>query len=167
MTALRPCVACKRHVRASATACPFCSAALPIGGARYTRPGAFTRAAVFSAALAGCSDHKQPPAPSAGSAEQGSDDLEKLLDYEPRTADHPVHDVAPIDAAVQIAEPVDAAVPVDAGVDQQALLKKKREQERRRRIEEQRRLQEQLQVQQLDQIQAKPYGAPPARRRVV
>jgi hypothetical protein len=133
-------------------------------------PAAFTRAAVFSAALAGCSDHKPPPTPTQGSAAQSDEELEKLLDYQPRTADHPIHDAAPVDAAVQIAEPVDAAVPVDAGVDQQALLKKKREQERLRRIEQQRREQEQLQqveVREHDHINAKPYGAPPARRRVV
>jgi hypothetical protein len=169
VTRLRPCVTCKRHVRAGASICPFCDASLPRGGDRYTTPGAFTRAAVFSAALAGCSDHKQPPAPTQGSAAQSDEDLEKLLDYQPRTAEHPMHDATPVDAAVQIAEPVDAAMPVDAGVDQQA-LKKKREQERLRRIEQQRREQEQLQqveVREHDHINAKPYGAPPARRRVV
>ncbi|HTL33829.1 MAG TPA: hypothetical protein VL326_11925 [Kofleriaceae bacterium] len=170
MTGLRPCTACRRHVRVDATACPFCSTALPPGRAMYTRPGAITRAAVFSAALAGCSDHKQPPAPHAGSAPQGSDDLEQLLDDQPRTAEHPMRDAAPVDAAVQVAQPIDAGPPVDAGVDQQALAEKKRRaEERRRKLEEQRRLQEQLQLEQLrnDHINAKPYGAPPARRRVV
>lgn len=167
MSALRPCVSCKRHVRVAAISCPFCNASLPRGGDRYSIPGAFTRAAVFAAALAGCSDHQQPPAPASGSAVQSDDDLEKLLDYQPRTADHPIHDAAPIDAPVQVAEPVDAAMPVDAGVDQQALLKKKREQERLRRIEQQRRQQEERLRVQDHQIEAMPYGAPPARRRVV
>lgn len=136
----------------------------------YVRPSAFTRAAVFSAALAGCSDHKQPPAPHAGSAQQGSDDLEQLLDEQPRTAEHPTLDAAPVDAAVQVAQPIDAALPVDAGVDQQALAEKKRRaEERRRKLEQQRQeeLQREVIDRQRDHIEAKPYGAPPARRRVV
>jgi hypothetical protein len=158
-------------VRVDVTACPFCATALPRARAVISRPSAFTRAAVFSAALAGCSDHKQAPAPHAGSAQQGSDDLEQMLDDQPRTADHPMRDAAAIDAAVQVAEPVDAALAVDAGVDQQALLaeKKRRAEERRRKLEEQQRREQQelFRQQQLDHINAKPYGAPPARRRVV
>lgn len=167
MTALRPCTACKRHVRTSATTCPFCAEALSAGRAQYVKPGALTRAAVFAAALAGCHDHKTPapkPAPA-----QGSDDLENMLDQQPRTAEH-----AATDAAVQVATPDDAAaVAVDAGVDPQALYdKKRRADEQKKRMEEIRqRRREQVdhvdQVQIHEHINAKPYGAPPARRRVV
>jgi hypothetical protein len=170
MSALRPCIACKRHVRIAASSCPFCAAALPPGRAQYVRPGAFTRAAVFSAALAGCSDHKQPPPPAPGSAQQGSDDLENLLDQQPRTADHPTPDAGAIDADVAVAATPDAAVAVDAGIDPQVLAaKKKVQEERRRRLEAEKRLRDQLlREQQVDvREMAKPYGAPPARRRVV
>lgn len=160
MTALRPCSACKRHVRASATACPFCDATLAPGRAQYVKPSAFARAAVFSAALAGCKDHK-PPAPKPVPAQQGSDDLENMLDQQARTADHPV--TAPIDAAVQVAAPEDAAVDKN----QQTDAKKKRLEEirqRRHEVDTDAHIHERVIH---EHINAKPYGAPPARRRVV
>ncbi len=66
MSALVPCPACSRHVRAAEVACPFCEAALPNDLAeravpaatrRLERLAAFTFAAsvaVGAAALAGC-----------------------------------------------------------------------------------------------------------------
>jgi hypothetical protein len=166
---LRPCTACKRHVRASATTCPFCDVALAPGRAQYVRPRALARAAVFSAALVGCKDHK-PPAPKPVPA-QGSDDLENLLDQQARTADHPA--TAPGDAAVQVATPDDAAVAavvVDAGIDPKVLYDKKRQaEERKKHVQEiQQRRHEAIDNGDVrEHINAKPYGAPPARRRVV
>ena len=149
MSELVLCPACQRHVRAGEVACPFCARALPrLRPQRIALAGRVSRAAVFSAALVACAD-KKPAAPPA----QGSDDLEKMLDDKPKVdhADTP----APIDAAdAAIADAgVDAGVPPDAGV----VRKKKKKVEVLTappppddRI-----------------INAKPYGAPPARRRIV
>jgi hypothetical protein len=130
--------------------------------------GRVSRAAVFSAALAACSSDKPKEAPKA----QGSDDLEKLLDHQPREVEHAP--APPVDAAEPIAISVDAALP-DAGVDVEAekkriadAKKKKLAEKKRREDERMRREQEELQRQMIEhRQQAKPYGAPPARRRIV
>ena len=153
MSELVVCPACNRHVRAHEAACPFCSRALPrLRPQRIALVGRVSRAAVFSAALVACAD-KKPAAPPA----QGSDDLEKMLDDKPKVehSDTP----APIDAAV-VVEPdasiadagVDAGVPPDAGV----VRKTKKVQTIERVKPPDDRI-----------INAKPYGAPPARRRIV
>jgi hypothetical protein len=156
MSELVVCPGCRRHVTTREITCPFCACTLsPARAQRVVLVGRVSRAAVFSAALAACSDDKpksQPPPPA-----HGSDDLEKLLDDKPKV-EHA--DIAPpIDAAV-VVEPdaaiVDAAPPPDAGV---VVKKKRRKQEQQ---------QETVKQIDLDRIQnAKPYGAPPARRRVV
>lgn len=54
---LAPCTACRRHVRATEAACPFCGGA--IGVARSAMPeGRLSRAglAVFAIAIAGCTE---------------------------------------------------------------------------------------------------------------
>lgn len=54
MLDLRPCPSCRRHVAVAASACPFCTAALPHAEPPEVPVGAFSRAAVFAGlALAG------------------------------------------------------------------------------------------------------------------
>jgi len=153
-------------VKLAASTCPFCAAELIPVRAQHARPVAFTRAAIFSAAaLAACSDHKVP-APAPGSAHVGSsDDLENLLDDQPKHADHPAPADAEIDAAAQVAVAVDAGLAPDAGVDPQVAAEKRR-QLQRKQIESEIRRQQEL-MRQKQHIMNKPYGAPPARRRVV
>ena len=157
---LRPCGKCRCHVRVSEVACPFCGAELAGAPPRaVTVVGRVTRAAIFSAALAGCTNDKPKPTPAPAPA-QGSDDLEKLLDHDGSEVVHP-EAPPPIDASIATtdAAPIDAGVPTpDAGV------------VRKKRHKQQQQQQEQTieQVKQIDQRHmAKPYGAPPARRRIV
>ena len=152
MSELVPCPSCKRHVTTREQVCPFCAHALPPARAqRIVLLGRVSRAAVFSAALAACADDKpKPPAPAPA---QGSDDLEKLLDQQPQPVEHAPIDASLADAAAPDAAVVDAGVPPDAGV---AKKKKKKQ-----KVEE-------VPVKiEPDHIHAKPYGAPPARRRIV
>ena len=161
---MTPCSACARHVKHDETACPFCGAPFVPPAPRTARVvGRVTRAAIFSAALVACSKHEEPqPAPHPGSAEHLDQDFNQLLGS--ADVQH-----APADAAVALAP--DAAV--DAGksdeertreLQQVQQQKQHTDDERRRRELEQQRLREQQ-----DQLHynAKPYGAPPARRRVV
>ena len=152
MTTFAPCPACKRHVATREIACPFCAHRFTPRAQQIALVGRVSRAAVFSAALAACSNDK-PPAPAPPPA-HGSDDLEKLLDHDDRTVEHPA---PPIDAGVP--EPdaaiVDAGAP-DAGTpDAGVVIKKKKKLQQ----------QETIKIEQREM--AKPYGAPPARRRVV
>jgi hypothetical protein len=136
--------------------------------------GRVTRAAVFSAALVACGGKKDEPKPApAGSAEHLDQDFNQLLG----SAEGSAHAVASDAAlAVDASQPLDGSAPVDAGLSdeertrqlqhaQDEQHKKQIETERQRRLEEQRRLQEQ-QRQDWHNV-AKPYGAPPARRRIV
>ena len=114
---------------------------------------------MFSAALASCSSSKDREATPAGSAvQQGSDDLEKMLDpsHEPSAPRAPL-----VDAAVADAEPADAAVDAasDAGVDA-GVARKKKKVEHTRKLDPDDIIRDQIP----DNM---PYGAPPARRRVV
>ena len=173
---LDTCRGCKRHVLASETSCPFCGSYLVYKISSVQRPkliGRVSRAAVFSAGLAAaCSGDKPKEAPARGSAGSGSDDLEKLLDQQPREVEHPA---PPIDAAESIALSIDAAV-IDAGIDiaaqkkldEKKLADKKKREHDRREAERRRREQEELERLRQDQLHnAMPYGAPPARRRIV
>jgi len=168
---MTPCPECARHVRDEDAACPFCGAAIVAAPRpRVQLVGRVTRAAVFSAALVACGGKKDEPAPAPkGSAEHLDQDFNQLLgSAEASGAPHAV------DAAVA-AVAVDAPVAVDAGVSDeertrqlqrvQEEQRKKREQleqeQRQRTIDDQR-------IQQRDWHNvAKPYGAPPARRRIV
>jgi hypothetical protein len=172
---LVPCNVCRRHVSVAESACPFCAAAVPAQRARRFAPsGRITRAAVFSAALVGCETKQEAPKPAPSPQQQGSDDLEKLLDDDHHIADRPTP--PPADAAVAAdataiaTGALDAGVPADAGVDQAALAAK-RERQRKLREEQERKRKEierQLAVPNPDWHNIpKPYGAPPARRRVV
>jgi hypothetical protein len=173
---MTPCSACARHVKHDETACPFCGAPFIAPAPRNARVvGRVTRAAIFSAALVACGKHEDPkPTPKPGSAEHLDQDFNQLLGSAEVQQ-------APADAAVALAS--DAAV--DAGLsdeertrqlqhaqDQQRQQQQQQQQqqqrqhaddERRRRELEQERLREQQDM----MHNAKPYGAPPARRRVV
>lgn len=178
---MTPCSSCARHVRETETACPFCGAELAASPPRTVAiVGRVTRAAIFSAALVACgTKHEEPkPAPPAGSAEKLDQDFNQLLgSAEPGSA-QPGSAVAHASDAAVAADAAQVAVPVDAMTDeertrqlQHAQDQHKRDEEqalRRQREEDQRRREEQLRLQQQDFNQnAKPYGAPPARRRVV
>ncbi|HEY5922735.1 MAG TPA: hypothetical protein VIV11_13740 [Kofleriaceae bacterium] len=157
MSKLAPCPGCKRHVATRETACPFCARALaPRRAQHIVLIGRVSRAAVFSAALAACTEEKPKPAPVPPA--QGSDDLEKLLDHQPRPVEPAA---APSDAAISdaaLAES-DAAIVVDAGVRPDAgVVKKKKKKQTPEEV---------IQKPDFDHHKAMPYGAPPARRRIV
>lgn len=160
---LAPCPRCKRHVATSAPACPFCGAAIQHARPQHvTLVGRVSRAAVFSAALVACSNEKPAPAPAPPAAPgSGSDDLEKLLDQDEGTVAHP-NAPAPADAAaVPDAAIADAGVP-DAGTPDAGVVIKKKKKKQQQQIEET------VKTIEIDRMQnAKPYGAPPMRRRVV
>lgn len=162
MTELAPCPSCQRHVATRERVCPFCAQALPpLRAQRISLRGRVSRAAVFTAALAACSSDKpKQPAPSEHGSGSGSDDLEKLLDDQPRAAPHP--DAPPIDAATVI---VDAGVP-DAALPDAGVVKKKRHVEHKVENIETKHI-ETNHIETNHIQNAKPYGAPPARRRVV
>ena len=183
MQQLRPCPACARHVAVHEVACPFCATTLPPGAARNVAlRGRLTRAAVFGAALAaGACGNKTNDAPKPAQGSSDPKELERMLDEPIGRDPTTTTQAAPIDAAADaaaIAAAVDAGVP-DAGPDPAAIARreaerKRREAERRRRLEEeeqQKRLEAERLLQQQQQQQqfhnAKPYGAPPARRRLV
>lgn len=158
MTALAPCPHCMRHVATHETACPFCARELARGRARHVVLGRVSRAAVFSAALAACSQDKpKPPAPPPPA--RGSDDLEKLLDHQPRVVDEPAPTAAPPPVDAGVAAPIDAAV-VDAGAPDAGVPVKKKKQQKVQKIED-------VKIEIDHRHMAKPYGAPPARRRIV
>ena len=132
---------------------------------------------MFSAALVGCESTPETPKAAPAPQHEGSDDLEKLLDGDHHVADRPAPPRADAavaaDATAIAVTTVDAGVPADAGVDDKALAAKREKQRREKREREKRereRIEKQLDVALPDpnlNIHAKPYGAPPARRRVV
>lgn len=169
---MTPCSSCARHVRDTETACPFCGAELAASPPRTVAiVGRVTRAAIFSAALIACgTTHEEPkPAPPAGSAEKLDQDFNQLLgSAEPGSA------VAHASDAAVAADAAQVAVPVDAMTDEERTRQLQHEQDQHKRDEALRRQREEDQRRQQDHIQqrdynqnAKPYGAPPARRRVV
>jgi hypothetical protein len=93
---LIPCEACGRHLRASASACPFCDAArAPLDLAAPTRPATgLSRAAIFtlgaSLGLAGCGTTATP------------------------VYGAPAFDVLPVDASQPADVPQDASTAQDA-----------------------------------------------------
>lgn len=182
---LVPCVHCKRHVGETETTCPFCATALPPQRSQLAFAARLTRAAIFSAAAVSagaCKDSSKSSAalqPTAGSAATGSatgsgsgsaDDLEKMLDANPATVDHPA---AVTDGGVADAALADAGTPGDAGTMDEAtrkeIIRKKREDQGLKQgddIRKQR--QQELEKHRIKiQVNNKPYGAPPARRRIV
>lgn len=134
--------------------------------------GRITRAAVFSAALAACSDKTADSPTPAPPPAQGSDDLEKLLDVEPSVVERPAPpDAASPDAASAVASAGDAGVPVDAGIDPAIAERKRREAAKRKLREQQLREQRERELRAIPDPDFRhlptPYGAPPARHRVV
>lgn len=171
------CGGCRRHVDSRETTCPFCAAAVTARPQRAFLRGRLSRAAVFSAALVACESKQSPPAPAPVPQQQGSDDLETMLDGDQHVADQarvPVAPTTPTDASLADAGAIetataDAGVPADAGMDRAKILELKLEKDRRRREKRRKKMEEQLvQPPPYDQINIpKPYGAPPARRRLV
>ena len=161
---MTPCPGCSRHVRDGELACPFCGGPLAAPRRAAQIVGRVTRAAVFSAAVVACGGKKDAPAPKAGSAEHLDQDFNQLLGSAEGSAAAQTGDAAVAPIAI------DAPVAIDAGLT---------DEERTRQLQhaqeaEQRKKHEQEQQQQQQQIQrqnwhnvAKPYGAPPARRRIV
>ncbi len=136
MSSLHPCQHCQRHIRASESACPFCSARV---GSRPLAKAALLATALAGASTLGCADKKSEPA--------------QIPTSVPVTA--PVSDAmsaTPADAAVAIA---DAGAP-DSGVPDAAVAKKKKKKHEVLKVEEPQRV-----------LPPMPYGAPPARRRLV
>jgi hypothetical protein len=67
-----PCVGCRRHVAALEDACPFCGTSrAPTRRALIMKPGRLSRAAVF-AGLAACYTSASPPAPPESPPPSGS-----------------------------------------------------------------------------------------------
>ncbi|MDB4956378.1 MAG: hypothetical protein JWO36_3947 [Myxococcales bacterium] len=160
MVELVPCPQCHRHVAVGEAACPFCGAAPRLAPKRLTLGGRLSRAAVFaSATLVACSKKEEAPKPPP---------VETVKQEAPPPAADapPAIDAQLVDAAVAAEPPADAAV--DAGVPKK----------HRRRLERGHKRIEQLEKQP-DEVQGadvgsvdrgaccKPYGAPPARRRLV
>jgi hypothetical protein len=173
ITAMTPCPGCSRHVRDGELACPFCGGPVAPPRSRANIVGRVTRAAVFSAALVACGGKKDEAKPAPhGSAEHLDQDFNQLLGSAEGSApagsaegSAPVAPAAPADAAVA----GDAPLAIDAGLSDEErtreLQRAQEEQQRRRQHEQQ---QKQIQIQRQDWHNvAKPYGAPPARRRVV
>lgn len=163
MLELVPCPACRRHVALGERGCPFCGAAIRAARAQRFVPRALTRAAVFSAALAACESGSRTTAPaSAPVPQQGSaadDDLEKLLDTDQRVVEHPVQTPPPPPPALS-----DAGVPTDAAVVDATPKRTKT----RRQKQDTKQAVDIVPDEIIDHRHlAKPYGAPPARRRVV
>jgi hypothetical protein len=169
------CGGCKRHVDVREDRCPFCASAVTARPQRVSVRGRLSRAAVFSAALVACESKQPPPQPApAPQLQQGSDDLEKMLDGDQHVADRPVvapppaTDASLADAGAIATQAIDAGVPVDAGMDRAKILEHKRKERIRREREEQQREPPPPPPPPYDHMNIpKPYGAPPARRRLV
>ncbi|HUS29615.1 MAG TPA: hypothetical protein VMZ53_13975 [Kofleriaceae bacterium] len=152
---LSPCPACKRHVRIAAASCPFCATRLPVLQARRAIPRSLTRAAIFSAALAGCQTKQSAPAPSAGSAAPIVAPPAPVADAAdmPITGSNAGSAVVADDASVA-ADAAAAGSGVGSALRQEKLHRLKEKRTQHIKIPDERQM-------------AKPYGAPPARRRVV
>ncbi len=134
------CTGCRRHVRASESTCPFCGARVD-GAPRSVPLGRRSRAAIFASAatLAACGGKKQEPPASGSSAPAPTP-----------TPTTQAADAAPTpDAALADAAPPPDAAPVDAGKPDAPVHHLKHVPPPH------------------DHPIPKPYGAPPARRRVV
>ncbi len=162
---LVPCIHCRRHVGVFETTCPFCARSAPEQRPQLAFAGRLTRAAIFSAAVVACDSKPAAPTPAPIPAQSDGaidDDLEKMLDVDRNTADRPappVTDAGLPDATVAVAAP-------DAGISDEQ--RKADEQAKRLRKQKALEHQKELERQRIRiQVNNKPYGAPPARRRVV
>jgi hypothetical protein len=125
MNRLQPCPECKRHVRASASECPFCAEPISPAPARPLPNGRLTRAAIFASALA-------TSAAACGSGQA------KNTDPQPVTSDAGIANTADDGTA-------DASV--DPNIDEQYDPRWDRDYD--------------------PNAEPMPYGAPPARKRLV
>lgn len=167
MTDLAPCPACKRHVRIGVASCPFCAAALPVLRARNFAPGALTRAAIFTAALAGCQSKSNAPNPTAGSAAAGSAVQQVADDAAPAPVADAAEAMGSASGSAGSAAVADDAGIADAGVADDAGAgsgSAAAEALRKRKLD---RLHQKRDKVDIERHMAKPYGAPPARRRIV
>ena len=179
---MTPCPECARHVRDEDAACPFCGAAIVAAPRpRVQLVGRVTRAAVFSAALVACGGKKDEakPAPPAGSAEHLDQDFNQLLGSAEGSAQPHAAEGSALPGALDAglaAVATDAQVALDAGLSDEERTRQLQheqervEQQRRQRVEQEQRqrMLDEQRVQQRDWHNvAKPYGAPPARRRIV
>lgn len=147
MSELAPCETCRRHIRVSESACPFCEGqTLPRSRRSPARRALLTGALVGASAL-GCSDERpatQAPPPVA--APPPAVVIDAALPN-------------PIDAA--LVEPTDASAP-DAGAADAALAKKRKKKATRNGPKDSINL-----LPDRTPPPPMPYGAPPARRRLV
>lgn len=146
MSDLQPCKACARHVRADDDACPFCQAPIRHRDVRPQLPGGrLTRAAVFAGAIGAigaCDKNAEPAAPQTPPT--------ATTDAAAARADAAAAVIA--DAAIPDAALPDAALP-------DAAPKKKRPRAKPDAA---------VKLSHPDRAPIpKPYGAPPARRRLV
>lgn len=111
MSALQPCLACRRHVRVSETTCPFCQTAMPEAAPRPMPTQRLGRAATFAfgaavtMSAAGCGQASTPGNDAGNHAgnDAGTDAYVGALDA--------AYGGPPVDAAT-----VDAAAEVDSGL---------------------------------------------------
>lgn len=173
---LVPCVHCSRHVGVTETNCPFCRRGISVQRPQFAFASKLTRAAIFSAAVVACDSKTAKPTPApvptqAGSATgSGSDDLEKMLDADGRTVERAdrVTDAGAAEAMAAVSDGgLDGGVAATIRTPEE--IRERKEQVRRdaeivqEKVRKNREKQEELRI----QHNAKPYGAPPARRRVV
>lgn len=124
MSALQPCLACRRHVRAAEASCPFCHAAMPEAVPRPMLTQRVGRAAMFAfgaavtVTAAGCGQAATPGTDAASTDDAGHDaSIYGMADaaYGGPPIDAAVSDDASeVDtglAAAYGAPPVDAALP--------------------------------------------------------
>ncbi|MBT8495320.1 MAG: hypothetical protein KJO07_19895 [Deltaproteobacteria bacterium] len=145
MSELQPCTHCARHVRASDDVCPFCQTPIEFRQVRpRLGPGRLTRAAVFAGAIGaiGACEKEAPESPPPP----------------PAATDAAAKAPTPADAAIPDAATIaDASIP-DAGTPDAAPKKKRRRRARPDAASKPARVKHPT---------PKPYGAPPARRRLV
>jgi hypothetical protein len=123
MSALVPCVSCKRHIRVDTDACPFCAAVVPEGFARGIIPAAnrrLDRLALFTFATAltvgacgGIDDGKASKDDDGGTVQNAHD---AGVDVDPGTLAG-AYGGPPLDSGLRDARAKDAASPRDAGPD--------------------------------------------------
>jgi hypothetical protein len=135
---------------------------LPALRSRKSVPRALTRAAIFSAALAGCQTKSKAPNPTAGSAIEVGSSAQVVAPAD-AAAPTPVADAAEGSAAAVAADAAVADIDAGTGSAASALQKKGKTTRFDPQNPDAKRRKQELEERQM----AKPYGAPPARRRVV
>ena len=154
MSELQPCEACRRHIRITEQACPFCAEQVarrsPLGSARSV----ILASALAGASALGCSDER--PATKAPPPVDEPVAVEKPVEDDPLVA---MPYGAPPPPVIADAAPVADAAP-DAGAPDAAAKKKKRKAKTKV-----------IKAPKPDPapvpIPNMPYGAPPARHRIV